>query len=327
MFVDEARIEIEAGKGGNGCCSFLREKYRPMGGPDGGSGGRGGSIYLEAAKNVYNLINYVKTRRFSAKNGENGGGSRMRGKDGADIILKVPVGTQVFDETGSYLIADLNEPGMKVLVAEGGKGGVGNAVFKSSTNRSPKSATMGDEGTAMRIKLTLKIFCDIGIVGKPNAGKSTLLSTITKARPKIANYEFTTLSPQLGVMKKENYDQITIGDIPGIIKDANIGKGLGLKFLKHIERCKAILFVISCEDDVEQTLEDLKREITLYDENLENITGMNPHLAQKPYLVAVSKHDLNTDFETPYIHFSSMSGHRTDELKDALYNFARNFVG
>tara|TARA_Y100000590_G_scaffold390521_1_gene466375 strand:+ start:2663 stop:3649 length:987 start_codon:yes stop_codon:yes gene_type:complete len=267
-FLDQAKIHVKAGDGGSGSASFRREKFIEFGGPDGGDGGEGGSVILVAELNLNTLIDYRFQQHFKAERGQNGMGKKKTGKNGKDLILKVPVGTQIFEEDNNTLVEDLKKVGQKIVVAKGGKKGLGNIRFKSSTNRSPKRKTDGSEGESFWIWLQLKVIADIGIIGMPNAGKSSLLSVLTKAKPKIANYPFTTLNPNLGVT---NYDdkEITIADIPGLIEGAHEGTGLGDKFLRHVERCKSLVHLIDISDDnILENYLKIRKELSKYNVNL-----------------------------------------------------------
>ena len=247
-FLDQAKIFIKAGNGGSGSASFRREKFIEFGGPDGGDGGRGGSIILSSNNNLNTLIDFRYQQHFKAEGGRDGKGKNQTGKKGSDLILKVPTGTQVFEEDNNTLIFDFTKTGQKFVVANGGKIGLGNVRFKSSTNRAPRKITKGQLGEEFWIWLQLKTIADIGIVGMPNAGKSSLLAVLTRAKPKIANYQFTTINPNLGVT---NYDdkELTLADIPGLIEGAHEGVGLGDKFLRHIERCKSLIHLIDITDE------------------------------------------------------------------------------
>ena len=247
-FLDQTKIYVKAGNGGSGSASFRREKFVEFGGPDGGDGGVGGSIIFIANKNLNTLIDFRYQQHFKAERGQNGLGKKKTGKSGKDLVLRVPVGTQIFEEDNNTLIADLIKSEQKIIIANGGKGGLGNVRFKSSTNRAPRKKTEGNEGESFWIWLQLKVIADIGIIGMPNSGKSSLLSVLTAARPKIANYPFTTINPNLGVT---NYDhkEVTLADIPGLIEGAHEGIGLGDKFLRHIERCKSVLHLIDINNE------------------------------------------------------------------------------
>ncbi len=243
-FIDEARIEVIAGKGGNGAVSFRREKYVPKGGPDGGDGGRGGSIWAEADRNLNTLVEFRYTRLFRAENGENGRGSDCYGKGGEDLTLRVPVGTVIRDEDSGEVIADLTRHGQRVLLARGGKGGLGNLHFKSSTNRAPRQSTPGEPGQQRRLQLELKVLADVGLLGMPNAGKSTFIRAVSAARPKVADYPFTTLHPNLGVVRVDTDRSFVLADIPGLIEGAAEGAGLGHQFLRHLARTRLLLHLV-----------------------------------------------------------------------------------
>ena len=268
-FLDQAKIHIKAGDGGSGSASFRREKFIEFGGPDGGDGGKGGSIIFVANKNLNTLIDFRYQQHFKAERGQNGKGKRKTGKNGKDLILKVPIGTQIFEEDNNTLVDDLTISEQKLIIANGGKGGLGNVRFKSSTNRSPRKKTDGKEGESFWIWLQLKVIADIGIIGMPNSGKSSLLSALTGAKPKIANYPFTTINPNLGVASYKNRE-ITLADIPGLIEGAHEGIGLGDKFLRHIERCKSILHLIDITNDglIENYLK-VRKELFKYSNKLE----------------------------------------------------------
>ncbi|MES2219004.1 MAG: GTPase ObgE [Pseudomonadota bacterium] len=243
-FIDEASIKVEAGNGGNGACSFLRLKFMPFGGPDGGNGGDGGSIFLQADEGINTLVDYRFTRAFKATNGEKGRGRNASGKAGDDMSLRVPVGTMIYDEDTDELIADLTHHGQTTCVAKGGRHGVGNASFKSSVNRSPRRTIPGTPGERRNLRLELKVLADVGLVGMPNAGKSTLIQAVSAARPKIADYPFTTLHPNLGVVRVGQNQSFVIADIPGIIEGAAEGAGLGIRFLKHVSRTSLLLHLV-----------------------------------------------------------------------------------
>ena len=282
QFIDEARIHLKAGDGGNGASSFRREKFIPRGGPDGGDGGRGGSIVFECVKDLNTLIDFRFQQNFIAKSGIKGHGANRHGPSGPDMVLRVPMGTQVFSEDGSEIIADLMTHGERVVIAKGGRGGLGNANFKSSTNRAPTFAQDGEKGEALWINLKLKLLSDAGLLGMPNAGKSTFLAATTRAKPKIADYPFTTLKPQLGVVYVDSHEFV-LADIPGLIKGASEGRGLGDRFLKHVERCGVLLHLIdgSAEDVVDN-----------YRVIREEIEGYSPELLEKPEVVVLNKIDL-----------------------------------
>lgn len=243
-FVDEATIEVKAGDGGNGCVSFRREKYIPLGGPDGGDGGDGGGVLLEAAENLNTLADFRYTRRFQAERGENGRGRNCTGKSGEDLVIQVPVGTLVRDEETGELMGDLVKTGQRLVVARGGFHGIGNARYKSSTNRSPRQSKPGTPGEQRRLALELSLLADVGLLGKPNAGKSTLIRAISAARPKVADYPFTTLYPNLGVVRVAEHQSFVVADIPGLIEGAAEGAGLGIQFLKHLSRTGLLLHIV-----------------------------------------------------------------------------------
>ena len=269
-FLDQVKIYVKAGNGGSGSASFRREKFIEYGGPDGGDGGKGGSIVIESERNLNTLIDFRYQQHFKAKRGEDGKSKNQTGKGGENLVLKVPVGTQVFEEDNKTLIYDFKIQKDKYTAAIGGKGGFGNTRFKSSTNRAPRKFTKGLEGENFWIWLQLKTIADIGIIGLPNAGKSSLLAKLTSAKPKIANYKFTTLNPNLGVAQYDN-KEITLADIPGLIENAHNGSGLGIKFLKHIERCKSLLHLIDVnEKDVIKSYRQVRKELGKYSKSLLN---------------------------------------------------------
>jgi GTP-binding protein len=269
-FLDQVRIYIKAGDGGSGSASMRREKFIEYGGPDGGNGGKGGSIILRSERNLNTLIDYRYTQHFKSEQGQNGLGKNQTGRGGKDLYLKVPIGTQVFEEDNKTLIFDFKNEKEEFVVAIGGKAGLGNTNFKSSTNRAPTKFTKGSIGEEFWLWLQLKTIADIGIIGLPNAGKSSLLAAITNATPKIANYKFTTLNPNLGVASYDD-KEITLADIPGLIEGAHTGTGLGIKFLKHIERCKALLHMIDITDkNLEESYNQVKNEMAKYSNELLN---------------------------------------------------------
>ena len=267
-FLDQAKIYIKAGNGGSGSASFRREKFIEYGGPDGGDGGDGGSIIVECDRNLNTLIDFRYAQHFKAQHGNAGSKRNKTGANGKDLVLKVPVGTQIYEEDNNTLIYDFTKNKEKYLVASGGKGGLGNVRFKSSTNRAPKKKTNGKIGEEFWIWLQLKVIADVGIIGKPNAGKSSLLAALTRAKPKIANYPFTTINPNLGVTYYDG-KEVTLADIPGLVEGAHKGVGLGDKFLRHIERCKVLLHLIDIsEDDLFKVYKKIKFELSTYDKNL-----------------------------------------------------------
>ena len=286
-FLDQAKIYVKAGDGGSGSASFRREKFIEFGGPDGGDGGDGGSVILIAEKNLNTLIDFRFQQHFKAGRGQNGMGKKKTGKNGKDLILRVPVGTQIFEEDNNALIEDLKTMGQKIIIAKGGRKGLGNVRFKSSTNRAPRKKTDGSEGESFWIWLQLKVIADIGIIGMPNAGKSSLLSILTKAKPKIANYPFTTLNPNLGVTSYSD-KEITIADIPGLIEGAHEGTGLGDKFLRHIERCKSLIHLIDITDeDILDNYLKIRRELSKYSNSL----------LKKKEIIVFNKIDIINDSE------------------------------
>ena len=281
-FLDQVKIYVKAGDGGKGSASFRREKFIEFGGPNGGDGGKGGSIKLVCEKNLNTLIDFRYRQHFNAERGEDGKGQNKTGKSGSDLILKIPIGTQVLEEDNKTLIFDFTKEDQSFVVANGGKGGLGNTRFKSSTNRAPRKITKGALGEDFWIWLQLKTIADIGIIGLPNAGKSSLLAALTKAKPKIANYQFTTLNPNLGVTSYDN-KELTLADIPGLIEGANEGVGLGYKFLKHIERCKNLLHLIDItETNLLKCYFQVRKELKKYSDKLIN----------KKEIVVLNKTDL-----------------------------------
>ena len=267
-FLDQAKIYVKAGDGGSGSASFRREKFIEFGGPDGGDGGNGGSVILVAKENLNTLIDFRYQQHFKAEKGQNGMGKKKTGRNGKDLVLNVPIGTQIFEEDNNTLIEDLKKIDEKVIIAKGGGRGLGNVRFKSSTNRTPRKKTDGSEGESFWIWLQLKVIADIGIIGMPNAGKSSLLSVLTKAKPKIANYPFTTINPNLGVTSYSD-KEITIADIPGLIEGAHEGIGLGDKFLRHIERCKSLVHLIDItENNILENYLKIRKELSKYSNNL-----------------------------------------------------------
>jgi len=281
-FLDQVKIYIKAGNGGDGSPSFRREKYVEFGGPDGGDGGKGGSIIFTAEENLNTLIDYRYQQHHKAKRGENGSGQNKTGKSGDDLFLKVPLGTQIFEEDNKTLLFDFDKKEEKYIAANGGKGGLGNTRFKSSTNRAPRKFTKGNIGEEFTIWLQLKTIADIGIIGLPNAGKSSLLAALTNANPKIANYNFTTLNPNLGVASYDD-KEITIADIPGLVEGAHEGVGLGIQFLKHIERCKSLLHLIDVTNkDLNKSYNQVKNELKSYSQEL----------LEKKELIVLNKIDL-----------------------------------
>jgi len=314
MFVDYAKIEVRSGNGGNGRVSFHREKFIRKGGPDGGNGGRGGDIIFRADSNLTTLLDFRYKKSYRAENGHPGEGSNKTGKSGDNVIIKIPTGTIIKNEETGQIIADMNENGAEFAIARGGRGGHGNDHFKSPTNQTPRNAEEGRPGQNQALILELKLLADVGLVGLPNAGKSTMLAKYSAARPKIADYPFTTLKPNLGIVPLREFKSFVMADIPGIIEGASGGKGLGLQFLKHIQRTRVLVYLIDVyTDDVEETLAVLKNELKEFD----------PELAKRPSLVVLNKVDLLTGEELKvisdkvgagYILFSAVSGYGEKEL-------------
>lgn len=292
MFVDRVLVKVEAGTGGSGQTSFRREKFAPMGGPDGGDGGRGGDVIVRGDRNLTTLLDYTYRDAWKAERGQHGEGSNRTGRSGEDIVLPVPPGTVVRDAETQEFLGEVMEDGHTILVAKGGRGGKGNSFFVTPTHQSPREWQPGEEGHARTLELELKLIADIGLVGQPNAGKSTLLSVISAARPKIADYPFTTLSPNLGVVPLSDHRSFVVADIPGIIEGASEGKGLGLRFLRHIERTRMLAFMIPIDaEDWQAELDQLRREISSY----------STELAAKPYCVVFTKLDLLGEHYVPEI--------------------------
>jgi len=317
VFIDSAKIHVKAGDGGNGVISFRREKYVPKGGPDGGDGGNGGSVYIVADRNLTTLLDFRYAPHYKAERGAHGQGSRKTGLSGNDIIIKVPCGTLIKDAETGEVIADLIEHGAKVLVAKGGKGGRGNQHFATPTNRAPRHAEPGEPGEERTLELELKLLADVGLVGFPNAGKSTLISVLSAAKPKIADYPFTTLEPNLGIVRYQDYKSFVMADIPGIIEGASEGKGLGLKFLKHIERTKVLAILLPANSP------DLKREYNIL---MNELKKFSPVLAEKPKVVVISKMDIAPEgFVLPkfrgvkVVPISSVAQQGLDTLKTLLW--------
>lgn len=271
-FVDEAKVYVEAGRGGNGACSFLRLKFMPFGGPDGGNGGDGGSVFLSADESINTLVDYRYIHTYKAEDGEKGAGQNCTGKGGDNLVLRVPVGTVVYDDDTDELIADLASIGETVCVAQGGRHGVGNAKFKSSVNRAPRRTIPGQEGERRNLRLELKVLADVGLVGMPNAGKSTLISAMSAARPKVADYPFTTLYPCLGVVSVSRFKSFVIADLPGLIEGAAEGAGLGIRFLKHVARTRLLFHVVDVapmdESDPVQNIKVITQELHKYSDDL-----------------------------------------------------------
>ena len=328
-FVDYVKMHLTSGKGGQGSAHLRREKYIPKGGPDGGDGGRGGHVILRANQNLWTLYHLKFKRHYKAGHGGAGSKQTSTGADGEDVIIEVPLGTVVRDSENQNIILEITEKGQEFIIAAGGKGGLGNDHFKSSTNQTPRYAQPGLDGVEVNITLELKVLADVGLVGFPNAGKSTLLSVVTAAKPKIANYEFTTLKPNLGIVEYRDHQTFVMADIPGIIQGAAEGKGLGHYFLRHIERNSTLLFLIPADAD------DIKKQ---YDILLDELRRYNPEMLDKDRLIAISKCDmldaelqaemkqeLDKDFkEVPYVFFSSVAQKGLMELKDKLWVMLNN---
>ena len=326
MFVDQVSITVRSGNGGAGCVSFRREKFVPKGGPDGGNGGRGGDVVLRADSQLHTLLDHRYQREYSAEKGAPGQSSRKTGRSGESMIIRVPCGTVVRDAESGELLADLVTHDQTFLAAKGGRGGRGNAEFATSTNRTPRRAESGRAGEELQLQLELKLIADVGLVGFPNAGKSTLISAISAARPKIADYPFTTLEPNLGIVRYREYDSFTVADLPGLIEGAHAGKGLGTTFLRHVERTRVLAVIIEClSEDYLSDLNILRNELASY----------SGELSQKPWFAAVSKTDVaDPETETrirefagnlvvPVYSFSSVSGIGVDALKDAMWRLVQ----
>ena len=323
-FLDQVRIFVKAGDGGSGSPSFRREKFIEFGGPDGGDGGKGGSVVLKAERNLNTLIDFRYQQHFKAERGDNGSGKNKTGRGGKTLVLKVPIGTQVFEEDNKTVIYDFKKENEEFVVATGGKGGFGNTRFKSSTNRAPKKFTKGVIGEEYWIWLQLKTIADVGIIGLPNAGKSSLLASLTSANPKIANYKFTTLNPNLGVAMYDD-KEITLADIPGLIEGAHTGTGLGVKFLKHIERCKTLLHLIDItEEDLVKSYKQVRDELKKYSKDL----------LKKEELVVFNKIDLieakqikkkisifNEEIDKNVISMSTLDKSTVSDIKSKLINY------
>lgn len=316
-FIDYVEIEVAGGRGGDGCVSFRREKYIPKGGPDGGDGGRGGSIIIRATENMTTLLDFRYRRKYAAENGQPGAGARKAGRDGNDITLHVPVGTIVKNAETELILADLDNNGAEIRVASGGRGGKGNDHFKSPTNQTPRKATPGLHGEQVKLSLELKLLADVGLVGYPNAGKSTLLARVTAAKPKIAEYPFTTLIPNLGIVKGHDFRTFVMADIPGLIEGASEGKGLGTQFLRHIQRTAVLLFLIDgFAGEIERIYTSLHQELEKFD----------PELIRRVIIKVINKTD-TIDPATlsemrkkypDYLFISAVSGEGVDELINRL---------
>lgn len=285
-FIDEAQIWVKAGDGGRGCVSFEREKFRPNGGPNGGDGGNGGSVTIQADCRLHSLLDFKYAPRHMAKNGEHGMGSQCNGRKGDSLLLKVPVGTVIYDDDTGEELADLLENGQEIVVAKGGLGGLGNMNFATATNQAPRYAQPGTPGEERNLRLSLKLLADVGLVGLPNVGKSTLISTVSAAKPKIADYPFTTLVPNLGVVKVDDEANYVMADIPGLVPGAHTGKGLGDRFLKHVERVRLLVHLVTCTEDENC---DPRKDFQVINDEL---ALFSPELAARPQILVLSKADL-----------------------------------
>ncbi len=329
-FLDLVKINIKAGNGGKGSASFRREKYVEFGGPDGGNGGKGGNVIFKTADNLNTLIDFRFTQHFKAENGKNGMSRNMTGKSGNDLVLTIPTGTEILSEDKRTLIKDMDKSNEEFEILEGGRGGLGNTNFKSSTNQAPTRADAGQQTEDMWVWLKLKLIADIGFIGFPNAGKSTLLSVLTGANPKVANYQFTTLHPNLGVCKYKD-KELVLADLPGLIEGASQGVGLGDKFLSHAERCKAILHIIDVNSpDIVKTYQDIRKELHEYNEIFKGSTS----LETKKEIIVLTKTDILQDEEvinyqkellgkitkSPIITISAPTHQGLEELKQAIFN-------
>lgn len=324
-FIDEVEIEISSGRGGSGSVSFRREKFIPKGGPDGGHGGKGGDVYFISTNSLNTLMHFRGKKNYEAEDGHKGGGAQCDGRAGEDLLIYVPVGTLIKNTHDEEILADLNECDMKIKIAEGGRGGFGNAYFKTSTNQAPRYAQAGGEPTRLQLKLELKLIADIAIIGQPNAGKSTLISRISAARPKIADYPFTTIEPNLGVVAVGD-ESFVVADIPGLIENASIGKGLGIKFLKHIERTKVLLHLVDCSMFIEPF-----EAIESYSIVRQELLNYSEEMAKKKEIVCLTKIDamsteeinkfievLQNHIDKKVFAISSVSGLNIEELKFLL---------
>lgn len=337
-FIDEAKIEVIAGNGGNGCMSFRREKFIEKGGPDGGDGGKGGSVIMVADNNINTLVDYRFVKKYAAKNGEHGRGADCYGHKGEDIYLRVPVGTTVVDEETGLIMADLNELGQQFIVAKGGNGGLGNIHFKSSTNRAPRQTTKGEPGERHTLRLELKVLADVGLLGLPNAGKSTFIRAVSAAKPKVADYPFTTLHPNLGVVRVDSERSFVIADIPGLIEGAADGLGLGHKFLKHLQRTKVLLHIIDLAPldnsvDIVADSVAITQELEKYSDELYhkprylvlNKLDLIPEEMRaeviNDFITRFRQYDTNTNFDKVF----TISGITGENCKDLCY-YLMNFI-
>ncbi|QDU85736.1 GTPase Obg [Planctomycetes bacterium Pla163] len=331
MFVDECQIHVAAGRGGDGCLSFRREKYVPRGGPDGGDGGRGASVVLEASGHVNSLLKVARRPHYRADNGRPGGSSNKSGRGADDLVVEVPAGTQIYDAERGQLLGDLVNPGDRLEVARGGRGGRGNASFATSVKQAPRETEPGDAGERRDLRLELKLFAQVGLVGLPNAGKSTFLSSVSRATPKVADYPFTTLHPQVGIAEVGTYDTLVLADLPGLIEGAAEGHGLGHRFLKHVERCRVLLFLADVSDGADtaalEAVATLRRELERYSDEL----------AARPWLVAATKVEDETSAQRaselaealgqPVRAISSHTGAGVNELLAELHRLVRTEEG
>ena len=342
-FIDEARVEVSAGNGGNGCMSFRREKYIEKGGPDGGDGGKGGSIIMLADNNINTLVDYRFVKKYSANKGEHGRGAECYGHKGEDVYLKVPLGTTIFDEDSGMVLADLETNGQELVIAKGGKGGLGNIHFKSSTNRAPRQTTKGDAGERRNLRLEMKVLADVGLLGLPNAGKSTFIRAVSSARPKVADYPFTTLHPNLGVVRVDAERSFVIADIPGVIEGAAEGLGLGLKFLKHLQRTKLLLHIVDIapldnEFDVVKSAIAITQELEKYDAELyakprylvinkiDLISEQERSQVVEKFIAEFKQAATQTNFEQIFV-ISGVTGEKCKELCYYLMNFIETASG
>jgi GTP-binding protein len=329
MLIDNVKITVKSGDGGNGCVSFRREKFVPRGGPNGGDGGKGGDLIFLADNSLATLIDFRYKRIYKAENGKHGSGGDKTGRNGEDLIIRVPCGSIIKDADANIILADLVNDGDTFIAAKGGKGGRGNAHFATSTNQTPRNAEPGVKGKEIVIEIELKLIADVGLVGLPNAGKSTLISKISAAKPKIADYPFTTIQPNLGIVRYKEFNSFVVADIPGLIEGAHLGKGLGIRFLKHIERTKVLLFLIDStllpgKENKKEDYEILRNELELYDKNL----------LEKPQMICFSKVDALSDEQKkelkkikfgnpkkriPVIQISAVSGENLPKLIDELW--------
>ena len=329
MLIDYAKITIKSGNGGNGCVSFRREKFVPRGGPNGGDGGKGGDVIFEANNSLATLIDFRYKKLYKAENGKHGMGGDKTGRNGGDITIIIPCGSIIKNAETNEVLADLVNNKQRLVAAKGGKGGKGNARFATSTNQAPRNAEPGEKGKELQIIIELKLIADIGLVGLPNAGKSTLISTISAAKPKIADYPFTTLEPNLGIVKYKDYKSFVVADIPGLIEGAHRGKGLGIKFLKHIERTKALVFLIDSSE-----IPYKENKIEDYDVLIKELGGYDINLLGKPRIICFTKIDTLDEQQkkdlskikfgklkqrAPVLKISSVSGENIEKLKDEMW--------